>query len=192
MNATLAAQPVTVSITRRVRPGREAEFEQVMASMRRVASQFAGHLGGFVVPPEPGETGRYQVLFAFDTEEHLRGWSESAQRRDHLERLAPLTQGETPMRLLSGMETWFALSAAQVKSPPPRWKMALTSWLGIFPLVLLLSNTFSPLLGRFLHPVLVVMAMTAVIVLAMTWLVMPTLVRLLAGWLYPPASREPA
>ena len=91
--------------------------------------------------------------------------------------------------MLSGLETWFALPASATKAAPPRWKMALVTWSGIFPLVLLSSHTVAPLLGPWLHPALVVLVATGLIVVAMTWLVMPTLVRLLVGWLYP-AERE--
>jgi antibiotic biosynthesis monooxygenase (ABM) superfamily enzyme len=105
-------------------------------------------------------------------------------------RIAKVTHGDAAVRLLSGLETWFALPAACTQVPRPRWKMALVIWSGIFPPVLLSSHTVAPLLGPWLRPALVVLAATGLIVAAMTCVVMPTLVRLLAGWVYP-ATREP-
>jgi antibiotic biosynthesis monooxygenase (ABM) superfamily enzyme len=64
--------------------------------------------------------------------------------------------------------------------------MAVVTWLGIFPLVLVLSNTVGRLLAP-TSPVLGVMAVTALVTVAMIWLVMPCLARLFARWLYPPA-----
>lgn len=68
MSATTTAAPVTVLVTRRVRHGRTAEFERLMAGMQAAAAQFAGHMGGFLIPPDVPENGCYRTLFAFDNE----------------------------------------------------------------------------------------------------------------------------
>jgi uncharacterized protein len=190
MNTNTTVAPVTVIVTRRVQHGRAAEFERLMSGMQAAAARFPGHMGGFLIPPDAPEHGCYRTLFAFDNEAHLQAWTLSAERNEWLGRIANVTHGDAAVRLLSGLETWFALPAARTQAPPPRWKMALVTWSGIFPLVLLSSHTVTLLLGPWLHPALVVLAATGLIVAAMTWLVMPTLVRLLAGWLYP-ATREP-
>jgi uncharacterized protein len=189
VSTSSASAPVTVMITRRVHPGRVAEFEQLMTGMRHDAAQFPGHLGGFLIGPEVAGLGCYRTLFAFDTEPHLQAWTQSAQRQAWLARIAELTYGDSAMRVLSGLEGWFALPAAQTKTPPPRWKMALVTWLGIFPLVLVLSNTVGRLLAP-TSPVLGVMVVTALVTVAMSWLVMPFLARLFARWLYPPVPGQ--
>ena len=173
--------------TRRVRASCVAEFEQLITGMRSAAAGFPGHLGGYLIRPEEAGLGCYRMLFAFDTEPHLQAWTGSAERKAWLDRVAGVTYGETAMRVLTGMEGWFALPAAQTRGPPPRWKMAVVTWLGIFPLVLLLSQLIGPWLVP-IHPVLSVMGVTALVTLAMTWLVMPGLARLFAGWLYPKAA----
>ena len=185
MNA--ATTPVTVLITRRVRHGRAQEFERLMAGMQAVAASFAGHMGGFLIHPESAEERCYRTLFAFDTEAHLQAWTQSEERRQWLQRIGEVTHGDAAMRVLTGLETWFALPRARTKLPPPRWKMAIVTWMGIYPLVLLTSTTIAPLLGRYLVMPLAALLVTGVITGAMTWLVMPTLARLFAGWLYPPA-----
>jgi len=177
--------PATALVTRRVRRGRAAEFEQLMAGIQAEAAQFPGHMGGFLIPPEQGEDGCYRMLFAFDTEAHLQHWMQSPERQRWHRRIADVTHAGTATRVLTGLETWFALPAASTKLPPARWKMAIVTWMGIFPLVLLMSHTVTPLLGPWIHPLLVVMVSTALITVAMTWVVMPNLVPLLARWLYP-------
>jgi uncharacterized protein len=191
MSEVGAKPPVTVLVTRRVRRGRAPEFERLMAGMQAAAASFPGHMGGFLIPPETTEQGCYRVLFAFDTDAHLQDWTQSAERQRWLGRMAEVTHGDDAMRVLSGLETWFALPAARTKLPPPRWKMAIVTWLGIFPLVLLISHTIAPVLGHWIHPLLVVMVSTGLITVAMTWLVMPALVPLFGNWLYP-ASAETA
>jgi uncharacterized protein len=184
LNSGTGPTPVTVLVTRQVRPGRAAEFERLMADMIAAANGFPGHVGGFVIPPQDSRSGCYLTLFAFDNEEHLRAWTHSPQRQGWLDRIAAVTYGDNALRVLTGMEGWFALPAADTRLPPPRHKMAVVTWLGIFPLVLVLSALITPLLAP-IHPVLSVMVVTALVTAAMTWLVMPRLVRLFAGWLYP-------
>ena len=132
------------------------------------------------------------MLFAFDTDAHLQDWTQSRERQRWLRRIADVTHGDSAMRVLSGLETWFALPAARTKVPPARWKMAVVTWMGIFPLVLLMSHTVAPLLGGWIHPLLVVMVSTALITVAMTWVVMPNLVPLFASWLYPALAETTA
>ncbi|MCB0120712.1 MAG: antibiotic biosynthesis monooxygenase [Candidatus Competibacteraceae bacterium] len=180
--------PATVLITRRVYRGQERQFEQLMSEMQNSAATFSGHMGGFLIPPEQPEQRCYRVLFAFDTQAHLQAWMQSSQRKHWLRRLAEITDDSARTRILSGLETWFALPAAQTKAPPPRWKMALVTWLGIFPLVWLTSQTIAAPLAQHVHPLISVLVITALITLAMTWLVMPVLTRLLAAWLYPTSA----
>lgn len=191
MSEVRASPPVTVLITRRVRRGHAQEFERLMAGMQAAAASFPGHMGGFLIPPDRVEQGCYRVLFAFDTEVHLQHWTQSQERQRWLQRIAGVTHGDAAMRVLSGLETWFELPAARTNRPPPRWKMAIVTWMGIFPLVLLTSHTNAPLLGSWVHPLLVSMLSTGLITVAMTWAVMPALVPLFGNWLYP-ASAETA
>ena len=157
-----------------------------MDGMQAAAAKFPGHVGGYLIPPDDTEEGAYHTLFAFDTQAHLEAWTNSCERKAWLQRIAPLIRGDAALRVLTGLETWFALPTARTKTPPPRWKMALVTWLGIFPMVLLLSRTVGAVLSPFAASEIVVMVVTALVVVAMTWFVMPTLARLFAGWLYPP------
>jgi uncharacterized protein len=188
MSEARASPPVTVLVTRRVRRGRAPEFERLMAGMQAAAASFPGHMGGFLIPPERSEQGCYRVLFAFDTDVHLQDWTQSRERQRWLLRIADVTHGDAAMRVLSGLETWFALPAARTRLPPARWKMAIVTWMGIFPLVLLTSHTIAPVLGHWIHPLLVSMLSTVLITVAMTWLVMPALVPLFGNWLYPDSA----
>ena len=188
MNANTAAAPVTVIVTRRVRRGCAAEFERLMSGMQAAAARFPGHMGGFLIPPDASEHGCYRTLFAFDNEAHRQAWTRSAERIEWLGRIATVTYGDAAMRVLSGLETWFELPAARTKRPPPRWKMAIVTWMGIFPLVLLSSHTIAPALGRLVHPLLTASIVTALITVAMTWVVMPALVPLFSNWLYPTSA----
>ena len=67
---------------------------------------------------------------------------------------------------------------------PPRWKMAIATWLGVFPTVFVVSQIIGPLMGSVPH-VVATGLITLVVVLALTWAVMPGIIKLLRPWLKP-------
>ncbi len=178
---------VTVLVTRRVRPGHELAFEQASSDMTAAASTFPGYLGGQLVRPDVQGSGEdsalYHVVFAFDTAEHLQGWQQSPTRSLGLAAIAPHIEGQT-LRQVSGLGHWFAEPLGPKQTPPPRWKVAAVTWLGICPTVYLLFLLLGPLLAPW--PLLPrVMLLTSLVVIVMTWLVAPQLTKLLKPWLYP-------
>ena len=177
---------VTVLITRRVKAGHEAAFEQAMADMTAAASTFAGYLGGQVVRPDDegsgGDANLYHVVFAFDSTEHQRGWQQSPTRSLGLAAIAPHIEGQT-QRQVSGLGHWFAAPVGAKQAPPPRWKVAVVTWLGICPTVYVLFLTVAPFLADW--PLLPrVMVITVLVVLIMTWVIAPKLTQWLKHFLY--------
>lgn len=177
-------------VSRRVKPGQEAAFEQASDAMTLAALPFPGYLGGQLVHPDPQgdeeESNLYHTVFAFDTAEHLQAWQTSPERAKHLQAIAPHTLGSTKLREVSGLGHWFTPPAGAAHQPPPRWKVAVVTWLGIFPTVYFLFLTVAPLLANW--PLLPrVMALTLLVVLLMTWVVAPRLTTWLKPFLFAPA-----
>jgi uncharacterized protein len=76
-------EPVTVTIARRVAPGREADFEDFSAALTRATTAYAGFLGaGMLRPGHAGEP--WHVVFRFDSIAHLRAWEVSPERAELL------------------------------------------------------------------------------------------------------------
>jgi antibiotic biosynthesis monooxygenase (ABM) superfamily enzyme len=178
-----AQEPVTVTIARRVAPGREVDFEAFSAALTRAATRYPGFLGaGMLRPGHLGEP--WHVVFRFDSIGHLRAW-ESAPERAELLAVGEELVRSTDVQRVTGLETWFALPSRTAPAPP-RWKMFAVSVVGIYALQL----TFNLALQPFALPVVVRVALVAVAVTAlMTWLVMPRVARLLQDWLYAPPRR---
>jgi uncharacterized protein len=91
-----------------------------------------------------------------------------------------------PLRtsFVTGLETWFTLPGHPGTSPPPPYKMALLTWITIFPLITAIVAITGPLLEELpLAPRLGIT--TALAVPLMTWVVMPRTTWLLRRWLYP-------
>jgi len=181
-----ADHAVTVLISRRVTPGCEAEFERVMDQIMAVAGTFRGHLGSQLVRPgdEQGvEDSLYHVVLAFDNKENLAAWQSSPARALGLAAAAPHIEGPTTVRQVSGLAHWFQAPASPTLAPPPRWKVAIVTWLGICPTVYVLFLLFGGLLSPWpLFPRVVFL--TVLVVALMTWVVAPQLTRLFKPWLY--------
>ena len=176
---------MTTTVTRRVKPGHEAHYEAFLAGIISAASEFPGHLGVEVFRPSEASAGEYRTVYRFDTEEHLRAWLDSDEHAAWLERAEPHVIGPMRTSIVTGLETWFTLPSRPSAPPPPRYKMALLTWITIFPLITLIVVVAGPLLQG-LQLVMRLGITTAIAVPLMAWVVMPRVTRLLHRWLFPP------
>ncbi|MBX3442177.1 MAG: antibiotic biosynthesis monooxygenase [Planctomyces sp.] len=180
---------VHVAVTRQVKPGSESAYEEALREFARESLHFPGTTGVHLIRPAPGTNGReYGILRSFESEEASQGFYESDLFRKWQERIADLVVGEPIRRRLHGLEAFFR---DPHKAPPPRWKMAIVTWLGVFPSALLWSSTLPQVLAGV--PSLVVMALVnACVVVTLAWGVMPLLTRALEGWLHRSAREDRA
>ena len=175
--------PVTAVASRRVKPGREDEFEQWTSGILSAANGFPGYLGSNVVRPSGPEDDEYQIVFKFDHASNLKRWEESDERGAWLRRVQPLVHEEN-VRVLTGLETWFTLSSKPGEPAPPRYKMVVVTWIAVFPLATAIFALTQPLLGG-LPTVIRTLVFTLIMVTTMTYVVMPRVTRLFSFWLYP-------
>jgi antibiotic biosynthesis monooxygenase (ABM) superfamily enzyme len=190
VDVSAADQPVTINIVRTVRPGRQEEFETVMRAFIPLALTFPGHLGVHVI--KPARTARdYHVVIKFAAAEQWRSfqvWTEYERFRAAIE---PLLEREACVKEMSGLESWLTLPHAASLRPLPRWKMALVTLLGVYPTSLLIALFVRPHLQHW--PIgLQSIVYAACTVVALTWVIMPLLTRLLAWWLYPAVDEADA
>jgi antibiotic biosynthesis monooxygenase (ABM) superfamily enzyme len=176
--------PVTTTVTRRVKPGHEAFYEQFLQGIIAEVSKFPGHMGVEVFRPASAADGEYRVVYRFDTREHLRAWLESDERAAWLERAEPHVVGPMRSRFVTGLETWFTVPGRPDTPPPPPYKMALLTWVALFPVLTLVVVIIGPVIQGL--PTVPRLAITAAVVVPiMTWVVMPRVTRLLHHWLFP-------
>jgi antibiotic biosynthesis monooxygenase (ABM) superfamily enzyme len=124
-------------------------------------------------------------MFKFDSYANLRAWTESAERHLWLERVKPHVVDDFKETVLTGLERWFTLPGHAGVPPPPPHKMALVTLAVVYPL----SLTLGVLANRWLAPLapaLRSLVASAMMIVLMTWVIMPRVTRLLRRWLYPP------
>jgi uncharacterized protein len=172
--------PVTIDVIKQVKLGCESEFEQTLTDLIAAAKGFDGHLGATVFRSDS----EYRIVFRFNHLSSLHQWEASAIRRKLLERANRLTVGQGKYQVLTGLETWFTLTSQQAIVPPPRYKMLIVTCLAAFPTV----NTINFVLQAWLQvlPLLLRSLVTMTLLLTlMTYVIMPRMTKLFAGWLYP-------
>ena len=175
--------PVTVLVARRVRPGKEVEFEKWASELTRAASSFDGFLGaGLLRPGHVGEL--WHVVYRFASADELARWEQS-QVRSKL-----LVHGEQVMstsheRRMTGLETWFEVPGRTAPAPP-RWKMFLVTSIVIFVIQLILNLVLYRVVPSPIALVPRVALISFSVSALMTRVVEPRLARLLECWLYAP------
>ncbi|KAF3888717.1 MULTISPECIES: antibiotic biosynthesis monooxygenase [Nostocales] len=175
---------VTAIISHVIRPGREQGYEEWLHGIIPAAKQFDGYMGVSIIRPRERSHPEYVVILRFDRYINLKKWMTSDVRRDWIERLQPLIEKPENVQTLTGLETWFTLSEKPLQAPPPRYKMALITWLGVFVTLGIVSRLLAPLLSGL--PVLLNQLFTTGLVVALlTYLVMPRLTQVFQRWLYP-------
>ncbi len=173
--------PVTISIARRVVPGREADYETWVRGITADALTFPGHLGVNVITPRPPSR-EYVTIFRFDTYEHLAAWKNSPVRARWLQQLEGIVEGRDEERKGTGLEFWFSLPELPVAHPSPH-KMALVLFVVVYLIVLLLNVLLAPLAGEWPYAAKAGLAVMLQVML-MTYVVMPRVTKMLKGWLY--------
>ena len=177
-------QPVSVIIDRNVVSGKQAEFEVLLEGITEAASRRKGYLGAKVTKPKSEGGHHYQIVFGFDSQEHLDIWIQSEDRKKWVEQIDSILQEPTHVHFVTGLETWFCLPGTTTMTPPPRYKMAVVTWIAITPLLTAFNYFLGPALSDL--PLALRLACTSpMIVLIMTYGVMPLMTKLFRGWLFP-------
>jgi antibiotic biosynthesis monooxygenase (ABM) superfamily enzyme len=181
----LSNAAVTKIVDRIPRSGMTDPLERAIKNLIAAALRFPGHLGVTVTRPalpiQPG----FRLVYRFDTCEHLRAWEESEEHARLAAAADRFTQGEPQRTVLSGLETWFTLPGQPAAMPPPRSKITIMTWVGIFPLVYVFGTIVGMILPPDAPPILRIAIVTLLVVTAMTYVVGPLLTRLFHKWLQP-------
>jgi antibiotic biosynthesis monooxygenase (ABM) superfamily enzyme len=182
------AEPVTVCISRMVKPGCEEAFEEALRAFVQRSLTLPGQLGVHIMRPAQGSGSRqYGVVRKFADRDALAAFRASPLYEEWQRTALELTEGDAGVEELAGLESWFTVPGAPLR-PLPKWKMALVTLVGVYPTSLLLGQTLG-YLTRDWHFLLGTFAFAAAMVALLTWAVMPLLTRLLRGWLHPKERR---
>jgi uncharacterized protein len=182
--------PVTVIVTRRAKKGKIKEFEEWMDGIIHEVMKFEGHMGSNIIRPTDELTNpEYVIIFRFSTYEKLAKWERSEIRKEWLEKSRKVTEGEAVMEKQTGLEFWFTPRSGRPDKAhelplvtPPRYKMAIVVTAIIFVLVSIMLPQVQQA-TRSLPGVLSTLIGVVIMVLLMTYVIMPAVTRVLKPWL---------
>lgn len=180
-------EPVTVVVTRRVKAGREKDYEAWLEKLLEQAKQLPGYLGTTVTRPA-GATREYTSVFRFDSVEHLRGFEQSELRRNALLEVSELVEADAVWSQLTGLEFWFTPPPGTVVPQPSRFRMALVMIAVVYGLVFSIGSLVAAVLSTAPTPLRLLVTITIEVFL-MTYVLMPRLTKALASFIYPKPKR---
>ena len=172
-------EPVTAVFSRRVKPGREAEYAGLAEGVTTASAGFRGQLAATIL-----HDGRdYALVYTFESPDTLDAWLDSDIRRAFVVAADELAESHRRLQSKSGLETWFTLPGKATIKPPPRWKMWLVSFVVLYPLVVCFQEWLTPALKSW--PLFLRSAIFPLVLLTtMTYVVMPVVTRMTRRWLY--------
>ena len=188
--------PVTVVVTRIAKKDKIREFEEWMDGIIHEAMKFEGHMGVNVIRPAELSNPEYVIIFRFNTFENLAKWENSETRREWLAKSKEVAEGEPQVEKQTGLEFWFtprsrsggiegdkaSTTTAAAPIAPPRYKMAIV----ITIIISILVSTLLPQIRQLttgLHVHISTLIGVSTMVLLMTYVIMPSVTRLLGPWL---------
>lgn len=170
-------------VRRVARRGRKAEFETAMQQFIAESLDFPGSCEFHVVRPTETGSHEYTIVHRFANEAARRAFVESPMYAEWMSRLTALTEGPPRIQELSGIAGWFTLPGRPNVVAPPRIKMAIVTFVGVYPLTAFLPQMFREMFSP-LHPLIINVITTATIVALLAWIILPILTRAFAFWLF--------
>ena len=175
--------PKHIAITQMVRSDYIALFETALDEFARRSLAEHGTLDMYCLRPPPGsDSQKYGIVRSFASEADRSAFYRSRLYKEWLVRIEPMIESPATSRELNGMEAWFRYDPANM---PPRWRMSVISWIGVWPLSMAVPAVLRPLLGSNVPAAIFAAATAAGIVSLLTYVAMPLLVKLMAVWLRP-------
>jgi antibiotic biosynthesis monooxygenase (ABM) superfamily enzyme len=173
--------PVSVAVRRRILAKDASQMDTAVRDFLAFSAGQAGYEGMQVLRIPAGANIDYTLVARFRDQRARDEFKAQPAYSNWVARLDGFAVDSTGIHERTGLEGWFTLPG--VAEGPPPWKMAVATWIGVnavtTPLLLFLPKVLAPLgfpWGNF--------AFNVVVVVALTWVVMPLLVRVGQGWLY--------
>lgn len=173
----------TVVVSHFIKEGKEQAFEEALKQVIQKAITYEGYQGIQIIQPNSKANNEYILLIRFNTETNYQIWADSAPRNEWFKQLKAYVYKESEIRYEEGLEFWFSLPEVTGTRPPKKWKMALLTWMVIYPSVL----TLSTLAGIYLSdlPLSIRMLLVSItLVTLMTYVIMPKITTVFAAWIF--------
>ena len=88
-------------VSRRAKPGHEADTEKWLNKLRAAATRAPGHVGGDVQPPGPQHPGEWVIIYRFESSDTLQAWLSSPQRAALIDEGRSVIEGDSREQIVA-------------------------------------------------------------------------------------------
>ena len=175
---------VTTVICRKIRPGREKDYNNWVRRYLTLERKASGYLGTTIIVPGGSQSPLRYIIRRFADKPAMEAWDNSGESLKLIEEANNYSTRH--YETSTGLETWFTLLDLKTlsQSPPPRWKMAIVIFFAAYAISSVSRSILNPFIGEW--PLLGnAVIYTAILVVSLTNFALPIMNRLFRHWLYP-------
>jgi len=181
-DAEHTSKEVTIVISRKVKPGYEKEYDEWLRRYLMLEKKVPGYVGATIITQGSTNSAIRHIIYRFSDKASLDAWENSEEARKQIEEANK--SSTRYYERATGLETWFTLPNVKAIVAPPKWKMAIVTFIAAYCISTLVNYILNPFLGRW--PLLVSsIIINVILIVSLTYLAMPILSQLLQRWLYP-------
>jgi antibiotic biosynthesis monooxygenase (ABM) superfamily enzyme len=176
----VTTERITSIVRSRARPGLSSQLRALNQRISTVCATFPGYKGTRIIEPADPDAERV-IIFSFDSYDNYSRWENSTERRACLLELQDLVEGEVAREHISGLDYWIQPEKKSGGTWPPSWRMTAVAFLAILPLSLFIPPAIKPVFVD--SPLLGSVFSIAAVTIAMSYVSLPLMVRVLRKWL---------
>lgn len=174
-------QTTTIVFSRSISAGREQDFDAWVEELYRLARAAPAYRAAIRL----GQTAGFQhLLFRFENARAAELWQEETPVKAHIAIADSFSTALSQTR--TGDNVRFELPSDASAS---KWKRFLTTWLAVFPVLLVVSLAFRMLLKDVPQP-LQLLPSSLLLTATLQWIILPKLQRYTRTWLLQGSSGE--
>ena len=173
---------ITIVVSRRIKSGCEKDCDDWLTRYLKLEKEVPGYIGTTIIIQGGTDLAVRHIIHRFKDKESLDAWENSEVAIKQIEEANKYSVRYYGRA--TGLETWFNLPNLTVTAPP-KWKMAIVTFIGAYCISSLVTLLFTFDHSLRQYPFLVNTVMTTILVICLTYFIMPILSRLLRQWLYP-------
>lgn len=175
----------TIYIRHSVKADQRDRYETWLRQIINAAAEFPGHQGVHIVRPPTGQH-TFEISVRFSGRAEAEAWLDSDIRKELISEIRTALESQEHVEIKTGIDFWFTPPASAARQPT-RWKQWALTTAVIWPLTMVVPAVYRPVFDSI--PVLGAWGVrhgivAATIVGLVVYLIMPRLVRLVAGWLF--------
>ena len=156
-----SSKEVTEVISRNIAAGHEKDYDDWLQRFMISERQFPGYLGTTVIAHGGNISSVRYVINRFADQASLDAWENSEVALSLLEEVSKYST----LQRVTGLETWFYLPNLKTIGAPPKWKMAIVSFIAAYSISSVAQYILRICLGQ--RPLLTDILMTIMLVVGL-------------------------